>query len=281
MSAIDTRQVMAKVKAFPGMPRAATTLLGLLEDPGTTPVQIEEILRQDPGLTANLLKLTNSAYFGLPTQVGSVRQAVMLLGWKRVSQLVMTSCVSGMMDKPVPGYDLPAGELWGHSIAVSVAAEALVKELDVPGAQEVYTAGLLHDMGKVVLGTFVKEAISAIEAKAAEGVPFEVAEQAVLGTDHAEVGAQILRRWSLPAPIVNAVRWHHAPEQATEDSVLVDVVNVANVLCLMMGIGTGREGLQYSPSSAATKRLGLKEVQLELVASKTLQWVEELKGSPQ
>lgn len=278
MSTIDARQIMAKVRAFPGMPRAATTLLGLLEDPNTSPVQIEEVLRQDPGLTANLLKLTNSAYFGLPSQVGSVRQAVMLLGWKRVSQLVMTSCVSAMMDRPVPGYDLPAGELWGHSIAVSVASENLVKELNIPGAQEVYTAGLLHDMGKVVLGAFVKEELAAIEAKADEGVAFEVAEQVVLGTDHAEVGAQILRRWSFPAPIVNAVRWHHAPDQAGEDSVLVDVVSVANVLCLMMGIGTGREGLQYSPSPSATKRLGIKEVHLEVVASKTLQGVEELTG---
>lgn len=278
MSAIDMRQIMAKVRAFPGMPRAATTLLRLLEDPNTSPVQIEEVLRQDPGLTANLLKLTNSAYFGLPTQVGSVRQAVMLLGWKRVSQLVMTSCVSAMMDRPVPGYDLPAGELWGHSIAVSVASENLVKELNIPGAQEVYTAGLLHDIGKVVLGAFVQEGLSAIEAKASEGVPFEVAEQAVLGTDHAEVGAQILRRWSLPAPIVNAVRWHHAPDQAGEDNVLVDLVSVANMLCLMMGIGTGREGLQYSPSPSATKRLGIKEVHLEVVASKTLQGVEELTG---
>lgn len=267
---------MATVKSFPGMPSAAAKLLSLLDKPDTSISQIEETLRFDPGLTANVLKLTNSAYFGLPSKIGSVRQAVILLGSKKLIQLVMASCAQAVMEKAVEGYDLRPGDLWRHSIAVSVAAETLVKELNIPAADLIFTAALLHDVGKLALGEFVKDDLKKIEAAASGGTPFEVAEQSVLGTNHAEVGALILKNWSFPQDIVSAVQWHHAPDAGAETSSLIDIVHVANVLSLMIGIGVGREGLRYQPSINATKRLGLKPFQLENVASQTLQWVNEL-----
>ncbi|MCK4618616.1 MAG: HDOD domain-containing protein [Desulfobacterales bacterium] len=268
--------ILAKVKSFPSMPGAAEKLLKLFDNPDTTAAQIEQILRYDQGLTANLLKLTNSAYFGLPCKVGSVKQAVVLLGWKRLVQLVMASCVNAVMGKPVPGYDLPAGELWRHSIAVSVAAEGLAKELKISASEEIFTAALLHDVGKLVLGDFVKEDLEKIETEASRGISFEVAERIVLGTDHAEIGAQILKNWSFPPALVNAVRWHHDPDSAGKTDILVDIVHVANILYLMIGIGVGREGLCYKPSPLATKRLGLRTNDLEMVASRTLQYVDDL-----
>ena len=268
--------ILAKVKSFPSMPEAAAKLLKLLDNPEATAAQIEQILRYDAGLTANLLKLTNSVYFGLPCKVGSVTQAVVLLGWKKLIQLVMASCVNAVMGKPVPGYDLPAGELWRHSIAVSVAAEGLAKELKVSASEEIFTAALLHDVGKLVLGGFVKQDLEKIETEASRGISFEVAEHMVLGTDHTEVGAQILKNWSFPPALVNAVRWHHDPDSAGKTDTLVDIVHVANILCLMIGIGVGREGLCYKPSPLATKRLGLRTNDLEMVASRTLQYVDDL-----
>ncbi len=271
--------ILAKVKSFPSIPGAAKKLLKLLDNPDTTAAQIVQILRCDPGLTANLLKLTNSAYFGLPCQVGSVNHAIVLLGWKRLIQLVMASCVNAVMDKSVPGYDLPAGELWRHSIAVSVAAEDLVKELKISASEKIFTAALLHDVGKLVLGGFVKEDLEKIETEASRGISFEVAERIVLGTDHAEIGAQILKNWSFPPALVNAVRWHHDPDSAGKPDTLADIVHVANILCLMIGIGVGREGLCYKPSPLATKRLGLRTNDLEMVASRTLQYVDDLWAS--
>ncbi len=268
--------ILAKVKSFPSMPGAAEKLLKLLDKPDTTAVQIEQILRYDPGLTANLLKLTNSVYFGLPCKVGSVSQAVVLLGWKKLIQLVMASCVNAIMGKPVPGYDLSAGELWRHSIAVSVAAEDLAKELKISAPENIFTAALLHDVGKLVLGSFVKEELEEIEIEASRGISFEIAEHMVLGTNHAEIGAQILKNWSFPPELVNAVRWHHDPDSAGKTDTLIDIVHVANILCLMIGIGVGREGLCYKPSPLATKRLGLRTNDLEMVASRTLQYVDDL-----
>ena len=219
-------------------------LLGLIDDPDINVTQIEHILRQDPGLTANLLRLANSAYFGIPSKVGSVRQAVLLLGLKRLIQMVIASCVSALMDRPVPGYDLSPGELWRHSIAVTVAAEGLVKELNIEAAEEIFTAALLHDVGKLVLGDFVRDDFKKIENILSQGVSFEAAENMVLGVNHADIGAEILRKWSLPPELVNAVRWHHDPESAAQTDAMLDIVHVANVLCLMIGVGVGRDGLQ-------------------------------------
>jgi putative nucleotidyltransferase with HDIG domain len=237
--------------------------------------QIETILRRDPGLTANVLRIANSAYFGIPSKVGSIRQAVILLGLKRLIQMVIAACVSAIMDKSVPGYDLPPGELWRHSIAASVAAECLVKVLKVEAAEEIFTAALLHDVGKLVLGDFVKDEFKQIETAVSQGISFEMAEKIVLGTNHADVGARILTKWLLPPEIVNAVQFHHAPEESERLSNMLDIVHVANFISMMIGIGIGRDGLQHEPSAEVTERLGLEPSHLEKVASQTMQWVKE------
>jgi putative nucleotidyltransferase with HDIG domain len=190
--------------------------------------------------------------------------------------MVIATCTSAIMDRSVPGYDLPAGELWRHSLAVSVAAEGLAREFKVPAAEEIFTAALLHDVGKLLLGQFVQDDYGKIEMALAQGLSFEAAESIVLGTDHAAIGAEVLSKWSLPAGIVHAVRWHHAPEKAERVDTMLDIVHVANVLCLMIGIGVGREGLQHEPSTVVTRRLGLGTAHLEKVASQTLQWANEL-----
>lgn len=273
---MQAKQIASAIKSFPGMPGTAVKLLALIDDPTMRVSQIEGILRKDPGLTANVLRLANSAYFGIPSKVGSIRQAVILLGLKRLIQMVIAACVSAIMDKPVPGYDLPAGELWRHSIAVSVAAEGLVKELKIDAAEEIFTAALLHDVGKLVLGEFVKDDFKQIETAVSQGLAFEVAETIVLGTNHADVGAQILTNWSLPPEIVKAVQWHHIPENADQSNTMLDIVHVANFMSMMIGIGIGRDGLQHQPSVEVTERLGLEAAHLEKVASKTMHWVNEL-----
>jgi putative nucleotidyltransferase with HDIG domain len=277
----ELKLILEDVKSFPSMPAAALKLLTLLKDENTTNAQIEQILRYEPGLTANILKLTNSAYFGLPTKIGSVRQAVLMIGWKKLTQIVLASCVSAIVDKPVQGYDLSAGELWRHSVAVSVASEILVKELKLPVSDEVFTAALLHDVGKMVLGRYVKEDIAVIDGEDMQDMPFEQVERSMFGIDHAEIGANILKRWLFPPGMISAVRWHHDPDAAPKSNHMIDVVHVADVLCLMSGLGIGREGLQYRPSPAACERIGMNEQHLEKVVSQTLQWANDLAASLQ
>jgi putative nucleotidyltransferase with HDIG domain len=267
---------MLDVEAFPGMPATAAKLLPLLEKPDSTAADIEGILKYDPGLTGNILKLTNSAYFGIPTRISSIKQAIVLLGWKRLLQVVMTICMSPLMKKTVPGYDLPGGELWRHSVAVSVAAEILVKAMKIRDADEVFTAALLHDVGKLVLGSFVKKDLEQIETMVTKGITFDVAESMVLGTNHAEVGGQILHKWSFPTDLVNAVQWHHDPESCENGCVLSDIVHVANTLGLMTGFGKVEEGPKIEPSGPVADRLGLKPKHIEAMAQQTSEGIKKL-----
>ena len=276
MNGTKLNQILSKVKSFPTMPEAGTKMLRLLAEPDTEVYQIEEILRYDLGLTANILKLANSAYFGIPSKIGSVKQAVMVLGFKRLTQLVIASCVSAVMDKSVAGYDLPPGNLWRHSIAVSLAAEALVKDKKKTVFQDVFTPALLHDVGKLVLGTFVKEELEAIESIAAKGVPFVVAENMILGTDHAEIGAKILTHWNFPKEVIHAVRWHHDPDTPKAVTPQMDIVYLANLLCQTFDTSEENGGQSVELSPAVIDRLGVQLDQFEEISVKIAQWVDDL-----
>ena len=269
-------RIALKVEAFPGMPTTAAKLLPLLEDADSTASEIESILKYDPGLTANILKLTNSAYFGIPTRISSVRQAIVLLGWKRLLQVVMTICMSPLMNKTIPGYDLPRGALWQHSMAVSVAAEILVNALKIPDADEVFTAALLHDVGKLVLGGFVKEDLPHIEKMVTKGITFDVAESMVLGTNHAEIGGQILDKWSFPSKLVSAVQWHHDPESCEKSCNLSDIVHVANTMGIMTGFGKIDQDLALEHFGPVADRLGLAPENLEELAHQTAARIKKL-----
>jgi len=276
MSQPNLKQIMSNVRSFPSIPATGARMLKMLEDPETTADEIEDVLRHDPGLTGNVLKLANSAYFGIPSKVSSVRQGVLLLGLKRLIQLVVASCISAVMDKPVPGYDLPPGDLWRHSIAVSIAAEALVKDKKNIDADDIFTPALLHDIGKLILGPFVKDELEDIEKIASKGVPYVVAENMMLGTDHAEVGAQLLSQWSFPREVIEAVRWHHDPDFPDQARAQVDIVYVSNLLCQNNSNGNGSEGPSYDLSPAVIERLGIDVDQFETIATNVAQWVDEL-----
>jgi putative nucleotidyltransferase with HDIG domain len=276
MNQPNLSKILSKINAFPSMPATGAKMLKMLEDPATTVDEIEDVLRHDPGLTGNVLRLANSAYFGIPSKVASTRQAVLLLGLKKLIQLVIASCVNAVMDKPVPGYNLPPGDLWRHSIAVSIASEALVRDKKNLEAEDIFTPALLHDIGKLILGHFVKEEQESIEKIAETGVPYVVAENMVLGTDHAEVGARILTQWSFPREVIDAVRWHHNPDFIQRPDPSVDIVYLANVLCQTQGNGSEAEAACADLSPAVTERLGLDLVQFDDIKVRVAQWVDEL-----
>jgi putative nucleotidyltransferase with HDIG domain len=268
--------IAARMRAFPAMSANVGRVLALLQNPKSDATAIQAEVRKDPGLTANLLKIANSAYFGYSGSVGSVRDAVVRLGMARVFQLVVTASVNAAMEPAVPGYDTQPGELWRHAVAVSVAAECLADDLEPLAREDAFTAGLLHDVGKLVLGEFVHKRFRRMEGAALQGAAFDAAEKQVLGVDHAEVGALILQGWSLPKNLVEVVRWHHQPDALDPPRRLVDIVHVADVLCMSLGFDEGREGLQYELSPTVMVRLGLGPEALERVAMRTLEGVEAL-----
>jgi putative nucleotidyltransferase with HDIG domain len=269
-------KIMLEVSSFPSMPRAGFKLRALLNKVDVPLTEIEKILRHDPGLATNVLRLANSAYFGLSTKVGSLKQAVMLLGVKRFAQIAVSECMSKTMEKAVEGYDLSPGELWLHSIAVSNTAEALAKNRKIVETDDVFTPALVHDMGKLVLGKFIKEELQKIESITSNAVPLDVAEHMVLGTDHAEIGALILAKWSFPIDLVNAVRWHHNPERVKNSNMQSDIVYLSNLMCQSNADVDSASGQFATPSSIVLKRLGIKLDQYKAMAEQAHRWMKKL-----
>jgi putative nucleotidyltransferase with HDIG domain len=271
-------KIMKEVSTFPSMPRTGFKLRALLNKTDVSTNEIEEILRHDPGLSANVLRLANSAFFGLSTKVGSLKQAVILLGVKRFAQIAVSASLSKTMEKAVEGYGFSPGELWLHSITVSQTAESLSKNRKIAETDDVFTPALLHDLGKLVLGKFVKGELQKIKSITSNAIPLDVAEHMVLGTDHAEIGALILAKWSLPPDIVHAVRWHHCPELMENSNIRSDIVYLSNQLCQSTTNSDSANGQFAMPSSVVLRRMGIKFDQYKAMAEKAHHWVKKVSG---
>ena len=258
MDQLRVEQIVEEVRNIPPLPAVVLKVIALTRDSNTSAGDLNKVISLDPALTANLLKLCNSAYYGLPRVVSSVTQAVMYLGFHTVRNLVLTSTMSDFLSHDMSGYGYVKGGLWHHSIAVAVAAEHLCKKLR-PGLQDVaFTAGLLHDIGKVVLTRFVAEAWDEIERSIREdGMAFMEAERAVLGFDHSLLGAKIADQWNFPQDLVQAIALHHRPEDAKSRPILAVIVHLADAAALQMGYGLAGDGLRYPLSEFAVKTANL------------------------
>jgi putative nucleotidyltransferase with HDIG domain len=273
-------EILSRIDSVQLIPASALEVVQLLQDPDVGMDRIARAIEYDPGLTSNALRLSNSAHFGSSTPVKSIREAVGRLGTRQVFHLVVTAAIAPVAIRAVKGYDLPPGALWTHSIGVGVAAQRLAARSVDPPPSSLFTSAILHDVGKIVLGTFIEVDPAPILALAfEESVSFEKAEQQVIGIDHAEVGGLLLKRWKLPQDIVDVVRWHHQPEGAPASSVALDLVHTADVLCMMGGMGSGIDGLNYRPSPHVAARLRIKNRVAEGIICESIGEVEKLRTS--
>jgi HD-like signal output (HDOD) protein len=231
---------------------------------------VVEVIMKDPALTANLLRLANSAWVGARREVADVRQAIALIGLLRVRDLAITAAFSRAMPKVLMGYGMSIEGLWRHSVAVGTLSEKLGRSLALSESAPLFVAGLLHDVGKLVVGTLLSEHEQDLVASLDEGrLTFIEAEQAQLGTDHGEIAEALGERWNLPQPVVAAGRWHHElsdPRASTYQSI-VDVVHVGNVLSHMLGFGGDLGGLARSVDLGSVSRLGIHRRDMEVLAS--------------
>lgn len=282
-------EIISRIASVPPLPSASTEVVRLVRDPESPSAQVATAIEYDPSLTMNVLRVANSSSFGAPQTVGSVREAFSRLVPDNGFQSVLAAAVGKIAEGPMGGYDVSGEDLWDHLIGSAIAATRLAQVLKVSIPEHLFTAALTHDIGKVVLGTFPEVNARAITALALEQrISFEQAEQKTLGIDHAEVGAFLVEQWCLPLSIVDAVRLHHQPERAVQDPLIVNLVHVADVVCLMAGVGASVDALSYRPSSHAMERLGLQlslldqivyDVLNELLKVRTLFKFRE--GSPQ
>jgi len=282
-------EIISRIASVPPLPSASTEVVRLVRDPESPNAKVATAIEYDPSLTMNVLRVANSSSFGAPQTVGSVREAFSRLVPDNGFQSVLAAAVGKIAEGPMGGYDVSGEDLWDHLIGSALAATKLAQVLKVNTPEHLFAAALTHDIGKVVLGTFPEVNAKAITSLALEQrISFEQAEQKTLGIDHAEVGAFLVEHWSLPSSIVDAVRLHHQPERAVQNPLIVNLVHIADVVCLMAGVGASVDALSHRPSSQAMQTLGLQlslldqivyDVLNELLKVRTLFKFRE--GSPQ
>ncbi len=267
----DRLQTLARrVRDLPALPAAVVRVMQLTDDPKAGTADVARALASDQALAARVLKLANSAFYGASRRISTVSEAVVTLGMRTTRNLVMATSCQEMLERDVAGYALPPGALWRHSLACASAAQALAQRAGYRATEEAFVAGLLHDIGKVVLSAYCKEEFIRVLVRAlGGGLTFADAEREVLGFDHAEAGACLLERWNLPPALVLAVRRHHAPLESPSSSLLPCLVHVADAVCLTLGIGLGLDGLAYTLHPEALAALGLTPEDFEAVASLT------------
>jgi putative nucleotidyltransferase with HDIG domain len=237
MQALD--EYINKVKSLPPAPRILTQLLTLLNDTEVDAGRVVELITFDPGLTAKLLQRCNSAASGLSEPVDNLHQAVYLMGFNEIYRMVAVVVGEGMLGTAQLGYGINSGELWQHSATTGLAAKVIAEKL---GAETdlVFTAALLHDIGKLVLNGFLQGTYeTTLKQAGVSGQSFAEAEKELLGVEHAEVGGRLLARWNFPKDLVQAVWHHHNPSAAQPYQQLAGYVYLADLVAHSLGKGEG------------------------------------------
>jgi HD-like signal output (HDOD) protein len=227
---LDHRSLVQSAYELEPLPQSLTRLTALVAQDVPDPEEIAECLAFDPVLTAKLLRAANSAFSAPTRPITRTRDAVLRLGPGLVYSLAMGLCAKPLMDKDIPGYGLTRGELWRHSVRAALAAEAATGLCRAPIPREAFTAALLHDFGKLVVGRFLTAEDRDLLRRAVEesGVEDAEAESEILSLHHGEVGAVIAQHWKLPDGIVQGILHHHDPAKGDQPvcyvTYLADVV---------------------------------------------------------
>jgi len=226
------------VEEMPAFSSSVTRIMELTSDINCSPKDMVEVIDHDPVMTVKILKLVNSAYFGLRNEVVSIKQGVVLLGINTLKNLALTIAAVGMLPRnSIKGFD--SQEFLLHSLGTATIARILSQKIGVPSreATDYFVAGLLHDFGKVVLVQFMAEDMeSALNQANTQAQPLHEHEHAILGFDHSEVGGELARKWGLPNELVLSIRQHHDPDPAT-DSAMRDCVIAANLITKNLAFG--------------------------------------------
>ncbi len=206
----------------------------LLESERATAKEIGEVVETDPALSSRILKLVNSAFYGFPSTVASISQAITILGRDRLKQLLIGTVLSGVFGK-IDNPLFHMEEFWRHSVKTALLGRYLCQMSDAGEiADVVFTAGLLHDIGRLILAQKLPEYTADINrAVEDEGREITEAERSVLGFDHCDTGTAFIRKWGLPETLAQVAQFHHRPDQAAQDRELVRVVFVANNLVFL------------------------------------------------
>ena len=256
----DIQAIIKGIDSLKPIPQVANKVMSIVQDPECSLSELSEVISYDQAITANLLKICNSAYVGLSRKVESVHHAIVYLGMDQVVDLVLMTAAAENLNRKQSGYDLREGELWKYSVSSALIAKELAEKKGSKDNHLIFTAALLKDIGKVILNQYVADSFERINTLVSEhGFSFREAEKEVIGIDHAELGGMVAESWKFSSKMVDTIRNHHMSEESSTDDFETSIVYLADTLCMMMGIGVGSDGLAYRFYRDVAERLNFTE----------------------
>lgn len=268
---------------LPTLPIVAIRVAELLDDPGSTPKQITQVMKADQALTSKVLKLVNSAYYAIPGGVSTVERAIAFLGYNTIFQLLIgVSVVEFSRLGGAAGIDIR--DFWKHSLGVAIAAEMIGQRIGYAAKEELFAAGLLHDLGKLALAKVArKKFILAVEQAKKDGILLVTAEKEQGLPTHDKVGALLAQQWRFPPNLKSAISAHHRSHNARLVTVpkdyqsLLDVIVLADDLCKRFEIGNGGDPVIPEVDKELMTRLNLLLSDLPQIRGEMTRKVEQSK----
>ncbi len=258
-------EILSCLENLPELPAVALEVNKLLDDPDTAAQDLAKVITQDPSLTSKVLKLCNSAEYGFSRKIGTISEAVSILGYKELKQIIFTIITHSFLNRPVEGYALEKGELWDNALACAAYARYIANKVSFKDKELVFIAALLRDIGKIALENYIKGKGDLLETTARENkCSFAEAEEQVVGVSHTFIGAKLAEKWNLPDSLLRTIEFHHHPshlpgDTPPEDRKLVSIVHLAEIFTMMTGTGVGLDGLMYSLDNSVFATLGLPQ----------------------
>lgn len=250
-------RIIATIGELPASPAIVSTVMGLTANPDSKIMDVSRVLSADQSLTAKILKLSNSSFYGRPKGVQSLQEAILLLGFSTLRSIVVATSAHLMYTRGI--LKGPGGDLWRHSLATAVAARQVAKQINHPMQEEIFIAALLHDIGKLVLLQKMPEQYQKVIATVENlGTSFFEAEASILGFNHCDVAGILLDQWHFPNVLRDAIVAHHDAPQPFESGPppIAILVNLGNRMARNMGVGCKERfeaSLEEQPSAILLK----------------------------
>jgi putative nucleotidyltransferase with HDIG domain len=261
---ISVQKLVQAIDQLKPLPQVVSHLVKIADDPQASMRDIADIITHDPLITADLLRMCNSAYFGLPRKIESVQEAITLLGLEKVVNLVLIKCCRANLGRAQQGYGHQEGELWRHAVSTALISGDLAERLATEARPRIFTGALLKDIGKVILDRFVAEAFDMIDNLVkTQGMSFKTAEKKVIGVDHAELGAIVAKKWQFSDKLVAIIQHHHLDCPTARDDLETNLVYLGDTVGMMLGLGGGSDGLAYHFYGDTLKRLKISSQDIQ------------------
>lgn len=276
-----TEKIAEYIKDMPSLPTSVSKVLNLCNNPQISPADLNYVISLDPVLVGRVLKLLNSAYYGLNQRVTNLVRAIIMLGINTIKNLALSSAIMGILpkDKRYQGLDMEG--FWRHSLCVGTATKLLAKQrgVDPKQLEEYFTAGLLHDIGKIPLNAVLsKDYMVAVTDADREQLSLYQVESKTLGINHCDVGATIVKAWQLPGPVGETIMFHHnLAAYPGSHSDILSCVAVANHFASEREVGFSGDRYPIKPDGWVWQSLGVGDDVLEAIEKAVNEEIEKAK----